>query len=309
MVNKIKLSAWLTLVILSTAFYMLYEDNFGKLRIDFTETKTLYKVYENGSFPSFPVVAKEFTRAFDGTKLMRAKNRSINYTINFDNTTDWYRIANFKERIIVEDFVEFDNLATNIEDVPVSHEICFTNAQGKIFEYLITHITYDGVTKNITSPFSFGKNMKVTFQEGYYRAKVYNNKVAPDKIIVRYRIKKDYECFDVRMFDPPAPSVFIDINATSLTVGNFAINNCSANLLKDYGAYKRYRLNCSGATDAIRRAKMYKTLFYGTDGTNERVSGITGLTNLFTSVSRDIGKNAYYAKLGTIGIQGGSDEA
>ena len=45
--------------------------------------------------------------------------------------------------------------------------------------------------------------MKLVFQDNYYRAKVYQNKVAADKIIVRYRIDSNYQCFDVRLFDPP----------------------------------------------------------------------------------------------------------
>ena len=44
--------------------------------------------------------------------------------------------------------------------------------------------------------------MKVTFQDGSYRSKVYQQKYAADKIIIRYRINSDYECFDVRLFDP-----------------------------------------------------------------------------------------------------------
>ncbi len=195
MAKKIWLGSILILVILTTSFYMLMPD---KVRIDFTKTRTIFRVYEEGKFV---ISGIEYTRIFDGTKLMRAKNRTRSYDIK-DKTTEWHRVASFKDKIIAEDFYKFDNEATDVETVPISHMACFTNAQGKIFEYLISNIEYNGTTGDIMSPFDFGKNMKITFQEGYYRAKVYQQKVRPDKIIVRYRITSDYECFDIRLFDP-----------------------------------------------------------------------------------------------------------
>ena len=198
MVKKIWLGLFLVLVVLSTSFYIMMPE---KIRIDFTKTRTIFRIY-NPITEKYETSGIEYTRIFDGTTLMRAKNRNISYDIR-GNITEWYRKANFKEGIIAEDFVYFNNQATDVEQVPVSHKICFTMATGKIFEYLISDITYNGTSKRITSPFSFGKNMKVTFQDGYHIAKVVNNKVAKDKIIVRYRINSDYECFSVRLFDPP----------------------------------------------------------------------------------------------------------
>ena len=196
MAKKIWIGIVLALVILTSSIYMLMPD---KVRIDFEKTRTVFKVYEDGKFV---ISAIEYTRIFDGTTLMRANDRSINYSIE-ESTTEWHRISNFKDEIVVEDFYTFDNQATDVEDVPINHKICFTNAKDKIFEYLVSDITYNGISKKIESPFSFEKNMKVTFQDGYYSAKVVQNKVAADKIIVRYRINSDYECFDVRLFDPP----------------------------------------------------------------------------------------------------------
>ncbi len=204
--SKIKISVGilLVLVVLSTSFYILLPE---KIRIDFQKTKTVFSIYNNDT-GKFVISGIEYSRIFDGTKLMRANFRNISYSIN-EKTTEWYRIARFKQDIIVEDFVVFDNDVTDVENVPVSHKVCITNAENKIFEYLITNIEYNGLTKEITSPFTFGKNMKVTFQDGYYRAKVYQQKVASDKIIVRYRVTSDYECFDIRLFDPIELSVSV----------------------------------------------------------------------------------------------------
>ena len=149
MVKKILLGSILLLVILSTSFYIMLPN---KIRIDFQKTRTIFSVYDN-STNKFVTSGIESTRIFDGAKLMRAKNRSISYEL-YDGTTRWYRLANFKEGIIVEDFVSFDNDAIDVENVPVSHQACFTNAAGKIFEYLISNIEYDGETKDIISPFA-----------------------------------------------------------------------------------------------------------------------------------------------------------
>ena len=212
MVKKIWLGRALILIILSASFYMLMPD---KLRIDFQKTRTIFTLYNPETEKFDDVQGIEYTRIFDGTTKMNAiRGRNISFEIIGD-TTKWYRIARFKQNITVEDFVEFDNKNIDIENVPVSHQACFTNANGKIFEYLISNIEYNGENKAITSPFAFGKNMKVTFQDGYHIAKVVNNKIAPDKIIVRYKIKSDYECFNIRLFDPEK-EVVAELSAVSL---------------------------------------------------------------------------------------------
>ncbi len=208
MAKKIWLGSVLVLIILTTSFYLLMPE---KIRIDFTKTRTIYTIYNEITEKFDDRQGIEYTRIFDGTTLMRAKSRNITFEIK-DDTTNWYRLANFKEGIVAEDYLTFDNQATDVENVPVSHRICFSNAKGRIFEYLISNIEYKGLTKTIESPFAFGKNMKVIFQDGYYRAKVYNYKYATDKIKIRYRITEDYQCFDVRLFDP----IIHGINVTKI---------------------------------------------------------------------------------------------
>ncbi len=206
MVKKIWLGTVLVLIILTSSFYILMPD---KVRIDFTKTRTIFSIYNPETEKFDDIQGIEYVRIFDGTRLMRAKNRTINYIL-LDGITLANRQSSFKERIVIDEIYKFVNEVTNVENVPVSHNICFNNAENKIFEYMIDRIEYDGETKDITSPFEFRKNMKLTFQEGYYRAKVYNYKYATDKIKIRYRVTEDYQCFDVRLFDP----VIIKINLT-----------------------------------------------------------------------------------------------
>lgn len=89
-------------------------------------------------------------------------------------------------------------------------------------------------------------------------------------------------------------SPYVVIEATSISsTGDFAINNCVIGSVSS-GVWI---LSCTTGTDAVKRAQIYKTLFYGTDGSDPRASAtyITGITALKTSVTRDVGKQGYLA--------------
>ncbi len=191
----------LILVILTSTFYIYLP---GKVRIDFEKSRTVYKVFEDGKFV---LAANEYVRLFDGTKKMLAKSRENSYSI-YDHDTQVLKEAYmYRDNIKIEQFYSFDNDVESVRNVPVMETVCFYNASGKIFEWLIQDIEYDGETKDIRSGFSFGHNMEVRFEGGYYRAKVYQNKVSPDKIIVRYRINDNFQCFNMRVFDPPGDKI------------------------------------------------------------------------------------------------------
>lgn len=91
------------------------------------------------------------------------------------------------------------------------------------------------------------------------------------------------------------PSIYVVIEATSISsVSDFAINNCE---IFNFASGK-WVLTCTTGSDAVKRAQIIKTLFYGTNGTNPRASStyITGLTALKTNISRDVGKRGYYVR-------------
>ena len=223
MLSKKYYIGFLLIVILASSIYVALDE---KVKIQVYNTKTIFSVWDGNSFEK---TAYEYTRIFDGSKLMRAKNRTVNITNgtaaywNYDvpkfnsstNKMDYHdeytmliptvihRKASFKENIIVENFYEFDGDISNVNQVPIDQRICFTNAKGKIFEYLIRDLenTYNS-NFDITSPFSFGKQMKVTFESRYMWTHYYSYKTVDNKIKIRYRIKRDYQCFDIRLFDP-----------------------------------------------------------------------------------------------------------
>lgn len=103
-----------------------------------------------------------------------------------------------------------------------------------------------------------------------------------------------------KTFDSSAISsdFYVDIYTTS-TTGISAIsgvNNCETVLISYDGTTYIYRMYCTTGTAAVQRAQVYKTLFYGTDGSDYKVTGITGITNLKTSESNDVGKRAHLAR-------------
>jgi len=89
---------------------------------------------------------------------------------------------------------------------------------------------------------------------------------------------------------------YMDIYTTSSTgISALAINNCTTQLIFDDGSSYVYRMYCTSGTAEVQRAQVMRTLFVGSGyvGSSNKVSGITGLTNLKSSDSRDVGKQAY----------------
>ncbi len=196
----------LILVVLSASIYVMLPE---QVRIDIQKTRTIFKVYDDGKF--IPT-AYEYTRLFDGRTKMLAKNRIVDYT-NGTPTLIHRKAIMFRENITIEDFYYFDGSIDDIEQVPISHKICFTNAKGKLFEYLITDLDNSfKETFEFTSPFSFGEKMKINFHDDYYRAKYYNYLTVNNKIKIRYRIINNSQCFNVRLTDP------LDIETISLSM-------------------------------------------------------------------------------------------
>lgn len=88
---------------------------------------------------------------------------------------------------------------------------------------------------------------------------------------------------------------YVLIEATDVTVANFAVNNCLCQKVSD----GQWLLYCTTGTDEVKRASVLGTLFRPTssiDATTARVkSSITGLTALRTSDVTDEGRKFEYA--------------
>ena len=211
----------LLLVILSVSIYVMLPE---QIRIDVQNTKTIYKVYESDSWI---LAATEYVNLFDGNAKMRANYRNVSYTEDSGIITIW-RIAKYKDNIKVYDKYVFDSRISDIELVPILHEVACINCVGKILQFEYRNILYDGETKDISSPFSFGHKMTLTWQSGTYRSKVYQQAVT-DKIILRYRPTEDYQVFNTRLFDPPGSdavnvTIIFPVNNTAYVANSLDLN-------------------------------------------------------------------------------------
>ena len=139
---------------------------------------------------------------FDGSAKMRAKSREIVQGVSPTGIILITRTAYYKDDIATIDEYIFDGGITDVEQTPVSHKTTCVNCVGKILHFEYRDILYTGETTDITSPFSFGHRMKLEWQDGSYYAKVFQQKTASDKIILRYRPTQDREDFYIRLFDP-----------------------------------------------------------------------------------------------------------
>lgn len=258
MANKFWIGPFIAMIVLSTSFYFVFYDDEGdpQLKFQLQKTRNLVSIY-NGS--AFIPVAYEYILLFDGRTKMLAKSRTLDYingtpptytdkiinyteTINYTgysvNITSFKNITvyvpsistivnkiaiMFRDNITIKEVYEFDGYSDDISKVPLSREVCFTNAKGKIFEYRIADLdnTFD-YRINITSPFEFGRNMKIEFQDGYYLARYYNWKTVSNKIRIKYKIPTDDECYSVRLFDPPIEYNYLNGSYYGSTIDNVA---------------------------------------------------------------------------------------
>ena len=84
-------------VVLTSSIYFLLPD---KVRIDVQNTKTIFKVFENENWILSGI---EYTKLYEGTTNLLAKNRSVKYDIQ-ENKVYATRTSWFKDNIIVYDY-------------------------------------------------------------------------------------------------------------------------------------------------------------------------------------------------------------
>lgn len=191
---------FLIFVVLTYSVYISLPD---QVRIDVQKTKTLISVYEDNKRV---LGATEYLNLFDGTKKMRASSRTLTNQTE-GNLITITRTATWKDNITTVHDYTFDPTISKVELFPIEEKLTCSNCQGKIVHFEYRDILYTGITREASSPESFGHNIKIEWQDGYDWARVYQQKVASDKLIIRYKPKSNYEVFKVRLFDPPSPSL------------------------------------------------------------------------------------------------------
>ena len=147
---------------------------------------------------------REYNKLYDGTRIMYRQRSGINVstTINGDEITITRTTPYIRGPVIIDTY-KFRGNITDIELFPISHTIEVINGTGYFYRYEVKDLTYDGSTYKLDGTETvaeFGKNMKVTWWEGYRLGWVY---ASGSMYVKSEKITTDHVMFNVRLFDPP----------------------------------------------------------------------------------------------------------
>ena len=205
------------------ALTYVYITFMGELRIDVTPTKTTFKIW-NESTNKFDITGIETNKLYNGTKSVPQQSSIINFNGIMDVYNDTKSAKIFRQAKFgipyINDYYYFEGNTKDKENFPVEHIVEVTNAKGLIYQYEVSSLYYNGATKNLPldqTSMTFGKNMKVTWQSGFYSAKVTKLVGGKGKLTIKYKIKSDYDKFNLRLFDPPVTSLCYQENSTTST--------------------------------------------------------------------------------------------
>ena len=212
------LIGFLVLAVLASSVYIMLPEH---VKLEVQGAKTIFSVYENGKFV---VSGTEYNSIFRGTTKARP-DASLDkiYNIIEGNNVKIIRERTYSQGEKIIDTYEFDGSLNDIELFPISHKIEIFNAKDKFFRYELKNLINNNPIGNfIDNPISFGRNMKLTYQEENKRwSKLYKSSLA-----IQYDIPSDYEVYNIRLFDPvsfisfvfPTPNNASTQSATSIPV-------------------------------------------------------------------------------------------
>lgn len=220
MVTKLQTTIGLLLLVLVIASGIIYISFGNKVRMRVDDDKTTFyvKLLNAEGVPAgrWRVSGREYVKLFDGSTLIRrhAKDVTIEEIPGEDDTFKIVRTTPYFNGGKRVDTYFFDGKLDDVELFPVYETVEFYDAnscgdRGCIFQWELRDLSYDGETREATSPESFGMRMKAMWQDGAYFAKIYQQ-LTSDKLLVKYRVKEDYVKFDLRFFDPKIKEPKID---------------------------------------------------------------------------------------------------
>lgn len=218
-------------LISSGVIYVEWSNN-AKIRVD--NDKATFYVPHNTMPWIWVVAGREYNKLYDGTSLMNRDLSGIKIDTTYTSDTIIIkRTTPFKRGPVIIDTYLFEGGIDNIELFPISHTVEVFNATGKFYQYEVRDLTYDGPTFKLDGKQTyqeFGKNMKVSWWEGYRLGWIYKS---GSMYVKSEKIDSDYEKFEVRLFDPVAYgynlNLFLDgVNADRkyeyYTVANITAN-------------------------------------------------------------------------------------
>lgn len=206
----------LLLLVFSTLIYITLPN---QMQIKVEKSKSSFYIFENNSWV---LSATEQNNLYNGTKSIGMISTNISYTILNNNLTEIIRIANYSSGVSIKDTYLFDGSTGDIERFPISHQIRIINGKGLIYQYTAGSLYYSkGTILGIESPQVFGKGMKIYWQDGNYYSKITQLIGGKGKLIIKYKVSSDDETFNIRLFDPPSITTYINIFLQGANVSRY----------------------------------------------------------------------------------------
>jgi len=190
----------------------------GAVQIRIDNDKAVFYVNES----RWVISAVQEDRLFAGTNIVnRVKSSIVRGNYEYEGLHVEYRNTDYSNGEKIIHTWKFDPTIKNVEDFPIKEEICIVNADGKYYRYSLKQLYEPGPKRKLVTETSasFGRNMKVTFEPDYSWAWV-GWPYGEESFAVQYKIDSDYECFDIRVFDPEPAGVFYSPVNPSFEIGS-----------------------------------------------------------------------------------------
>lgn len=179
----------LLIVILAASIAVTMND----VRIKATASSTTFYVFQNGNWLTGGV---ESNQLYNGSKSISRGVTSLN-SLPSGGEYKIIRTATYGKATVIDTYL-FDGTVTNKELFPIYHTIQILNGKGLTYQYTAGSLQYSGPSlKNVPSPQSFGRNMKIYFQDGWT-----SNTLSGSSLKVKYAVTSNDQTFNIRMFDP-----------------------------------------------------------------------------------------------------------
>ena len=183
----------LIIVILAASIAVTMND----VRIKVTPSSTTFYVFQDGVWL---VGGVESNALYNGTKsISRGTTTLSSFPVGMQYKI--IRNASYGKAIVTDTYL-FDGISKDKELFPVYHTIQVLNGKGLTYQYTAGSLQYSGPNlKNVPSPQSFGRNMKITFQDGW-KSNTLTKLTSGGSLKVKYAVTSNNQVFNVRMFDP-----------------------------------------------------------------------------------------------------------
>lgn len=201
----------LTLIVLATSISVIFSND---MKISVTQTSTTF--YVNNSI-AWSIAGVEYNALYyPNGSLMKTANITLTQNSNKLTNESWiYRTAYYPNNRILVDTYYFNGNNKNKETFPISHTLTIYNSNGSRLLWEVKKLDYSGKSlKSITSPQSFGKSMKIEFQDGYSLASLTKSTSGGD-LKVYYNVTNNIQNFKVRLFDPTPDISTLNYNLVS----------------------------------------------------------------------------------------------